>query len=262
MLIRNQAGKLGTGFFVARSVDDKAIRLFLVTNKHVLADSQTEREASSHIALNLNIRKEGKVVGYTAVLPLRFTDGKAIWREHPNPDVDVLAFDATAVRIQLTDMEVKWADYNAFVDTQKISELEITMADEVIALGYPLGLSQGGTNLPVAKSGILASKIGERVIDTIPEPNGGQRHRDLPAFLVDGAFIPGSSGSPVILKPVVGRVVKNNIMLATAPALLLGIISETKYVTIGTPDGERVALPGIALAFDASTIRKVIESFF
>lgn len=262
VLIQNQAGELGTGFFVARRVDDKGLRLFLVTNKHVLAKSRSEREVADHIALNLNIRREGRIVGYTAVISLRFTDGKPLWREHPDPDVDVLALDATAVKVRLTDMDVRWADYNTFVDASKLAELEITLADEVIALGYPLGLSQGGTFLPVAKSGILASKIGERVIDTVIGSNGGERRRSLPAFLVDGAFIPGSSGSPVILKPVVGRVVKNSIMLAIAPALLLGIIAETKYVTVGTPAGERETLPGIALAFDASTIKEVIESFF
>ncbi|HZY92876.1 MAG TPA: trypsin-like peptidase domain-containing protein [Thermoplasmata archaeon] len=261
-LIQNEAGELGTGFFVARKVDEASLRLFLITNKHVLADTRKHRDGARQIELNLNLRKDGKIVGTKAILPLRLADGNAIWREHEDPDVDVLAIDVTAVKVQVVDMDVKWAGYDGFADPQKIVDHEITMADEVIALGYPLGLKQGDTFLPIAKSGILASKIGERVSDTVQTSGGELHHRNMPAFLVDGAFIPGSSGSPVILKPMVGRVVRRNIVLSPAPSLLLGIISETKYVPVSTLHGERLALPGIALAFDVSTIIDVIESFF
>jgi hypothetical protein len=113
------------------------------------------------------------------------------------------------------------------------------------------------------RSGIIATRIGETFEDEYQEPDGTKRKRVIRGFLIDGATIPGSSGSPVVLKPTTGRFVKGNIVMGFSPLLLLGIIAETRYAPI--PISERDYIPsfaGLGLAFDAETVKETIELFF
>jgi hypothetical protein len=59
--------------------------------------------------------------------------------------------------------------------------------------------------------------------------DGSVRKRRLRGFLIDGAIIPGSSGSPVIIKPSVGRYTRGALSYANFPPMLLGIVSESRY---------------------------------
>ena len=88
------------------------------------------------------------------------------------------------------------------------------------------------------------------------------RKRRLHGFLIDGAIIPGSSGSPVILKPTPGRFVKGNIIMTIPPPILLGVIAETKYAPIQSSGKDVHSFAGLGLAFDAETARETIELFF
>lgn len=259
--LANEGGKVGTGFFVARQVEG-GHRVFLVTNKHVVGKTAADRESAQKVEVGLNIKKDGRIEGKKVTYPIQDVNGKAIWREHPDPDVDVLALDATSIALQLKDMSSKWVDYSLFIDEKKTLELDISMGDEVVVLGYPLGLSQSTSFLPMLKSGTLSSKLGLRIHEVVRAEDGSPRSRQLPAFFVDGAIIPGSSGSPVVLKPVPGRIVKGNVVLGSPAPFLLGIISATKTFELETPGGPVVSIPGLAIAFDAHTIRDTIEAFF
>jgi hypothetical protein len=84
----------------------------------------------------------------------------------------------------------------------------------------------------------------------------------MAAFLFDGATIPGSSGSPVILKPVIGRLIKRSIYLTVAPPVLLGIVAETYYAPIRQETGIIPGFAGLGLAFDAQTVKETVELFF
>lgn len=86
--------------------------------------------------------------------------------------------------------------------------------------------------------------------------SGGTRARILRGFLYDGASIRGSSGSPVVLKPGMGRLIGNGIHMSPAPMILLGIVAEIRFV-IGSDN-----FAGLGLAFDAATIKETIELFF
>jgi hypothetical protein len=98
--------------------------------------------------------------------------------------------------------------------------------------------------------------------DKVKTPGGTIRDRNLRAFLVDGATVPGSSGSPVILKPVIGRIQGNTIVMGAAPAVLLGIIAETKYAPVQLGASVIPTFAGLGLAFEVETIRETIELFF
>ena len=211
MLIENDWGAFGTGFLVSRSISDSKAGVFLASNKHVLNRNPDLRKRADEIRLHLNFREpDGTIVGKAAILPLDLGDGSKRWREHPDQDVDVIAFDVTQLLVQYPQIERKTVPYSGFADKAKLEEMDITIGEEILVVGYPIGLKQGTTNFPIVRSGIIATRIGEPFVDQVEE-NGTTRRRVVRGFLIDGAIIPGSSGSPVVLKPVTQRAIKGTI---------------------------------------------------
>ncbi len=262
MIIENDWGEFGTGFLVSRQISDTQSRIFLVSNKHVLNQNPTLRLQATEVKVYLNYREsDGNVVGKQLILPLQFGDGSNRWREHPDRDVDVIAFDVTQIFVEHPQVERKWATYADIADREKIKEFEITIGEEVMVIGYPKGLKQGNTNFPLVRAGLIATRIGDSLIDEVEE-NGSKRPRTVRGVLIDGATIPGSSGSPVVLKPISGRTVKGNLQLGSVPQLLLGIIAETMYAPMKMEKWEIPSFAGLGLAFDAETIQETIELFF
>ncbi len=262
MLIENEWGGRGTGFLVMRETSSGKGRGFLVTNKHVLHSDQQQRQNATRIRVHVNKRKlDGTIEGDVIDVPLG--TGATSWKEHPDRDVDVLAFDITQLINARPDIEKKWVGYDLFLTKAKITELDITIGEEVVMVGYPLGLRHRTSNFPLVRSGIVATRIGESLEDEVEDASGSSRKRILRGFLVDGATIPGSSGSPVVLKPVIGRFVRSDLNLGTIQPVLLGIIAETKYAPIQTSTGvTTVSFAGLGLAFDAETVWETIELFF
>ena len=262
MLIENEWGDRGTGFLVARELEDGGGRVFLATNKHVLHREAQMRQIATRVLLHLSIRDEdGSIAGKVAELPLNLEDGSNVWREHPDRDVDVLAFNVTPLLVQHPQIIRKWPRYSLFADHAKLDELEITIGEDILVIGYPLGLRHAKSNFPLVRSGIIATRIGENLEDEVEE-RGIRRRRLLRGFLIDGAVVPGSSGSPVILKPSIGRFKGGGINIGSSPPLLLGIVAETKYAPVRTPSGTIPSFAGLGLAFDAETVRETIELFF
>jgi len=241
-------------------------QIFLVSNKHALPRESNRREGVSEITLHCNIRgPNGKTLGEAVPLPLHFDNGCRIWREHRDSDVDMMAFDVTSLIVE-GKMPWRFAAYLDFVDKEKLEEMDITIADDVFVIGYPSGLTQGTANLPIVRSGIIATRIGEPFVDEVEEDRV-IRPRTVRGFLIDGATIPGSSGSPVVLKPEWGRGAKATYHTTTytdkrAPALLLRIVAETLYASVKTRYQDIVSFAGLGLAFDAQTIKETIALFF
>jgi len=263
MMIENEWGERGTGFLVFRAIDEKSGRVFLATNKHVLHKKAEMRQRATRVLLHLNIKNaDGSITGQTTEIPLNLDDGSKRWREHPDEDVDVLVFDVTPLLVQYPQIEKRWADYSLFVDRAKLEELDITIGEEVLVIGYPLGLRHAKTNFPLVRGGIIATRIGENLEDEHKEEDGTIRKRLLRGFLIDGAVIPGSSGSPVVLKPTPARFTRQGIMLGSPPPpILLGIVAETWYAPVRIPGGYIPSFAGLGLAFDADTVRETIELF-
>lgn len=263
VLIKNEWGEKGTGFLVSREVEKGKSKIFLCTNKHVLNKEKELRDKATKIEIYLNEKeKDGKITGKSYELPLVLIDGSKRWKENPDEDADVLVFDITDLIINHPEMEKKWADYSLIADAKVLSEQEITVGDEVMVLGYPLGFKQGETNFPIVRQGIIATQIGQKYIEEYEDSPGNKKIRVLRGFLIDGGIIPGSSGSPVILKPVTGRVIGTNIVLGSPAPFLLGIVSETRFAPIKMTQGNIPSYAGLGLAFDAITVKETIELFF
>jgi Trypsin-like peptidase domain len=262
--VENEWGAQGTGFLVMREDDTGGDvgKVFLVTNKHVVHEDTAMRAVATKLTCYLNSRAaDGSDRAVAMEVFLRTPAGEVTYREHPHSDTDVLAVDISFwIGMHRASLNLSWVGYDDFGFSAKLSELEVSVGDEIMVLGYPAiypeGFRQGDTNLPIVRQGIIATKIGTPLRDEIDDGRGGTRTRILRGFLYDGASIPGSSGSPVILKPVMGRLIGSNIHMYPAPMILLGIVAETRYAS-GSGN-----FAGLGLAFDATTIRETIELFY
>lgn len=265
VLIHNQWGGSGTGFFVARSMSEENPaygKLFIVTNKHVVHEDPTLRHSATTLILGVNVKKDNKLIGERLYCHLRTSDGVPLWREHPEDDVDVFAVDVSWLVFPRDDIDYLAPNYDLFADSAKIAQHQIIAGDEIFVTGYPAGIRQGKTNHPLVRRGIIASRIGEELEEDVSDPGNstvGGNTRTIRGFLIDGATVPGSSGSPVFLDPGFGRIVRGSI--EGSPPLLLGIIAETRFVPVNTPTGTIPSFAGLGLAFDADTIRETIELF-
>lgn len=263
VLIDNGWGGRGTGFLITRPTDEEFAKVFLVTNKHVLDEDAATRRSLTSIELHLNVERAGEVVGERVEYSICGAGSEPLWREHPEYDVDVLAIDLTPLIAERSDLSYMCAPYNVFVERSDIEEFHITAGDEVLVVGYPLGLRQGLTNYPLVRQGIIATHIGEELHEEVQQPNRSISTRRIRGFLIDGATIPGSSGSPVLLKQNPGSYYRGKYLLGESnPQFLLGIIAETRYAPLSTPSGETQGFAGLGLAFDALTVRETIECFF
>jgi hypothetical protein len=183
-------------------------------------------------------------------------------REHPHPDVDVMAFDVTELLVQYPQIQIQIVTYDMFADSQTRERLDIKIADEILMIGYPLGLRHQATNFPLVTTGIITTHIGELIEEPQQQPDGSYRKRILRGFWINGTSIPGSSGSPVVLRPLTLRYVKGRIQMQTSSIVLLGVIAETKYFPAKMKNDYIPSLSGLGLAFDTETIKETIELFY
>lgn len=260
ILIETPYGGRGTGFLVGRPVGTDQWTIFAITNKHVLHPEKSKRAAIDSVKLHVNVTRGGTVVGEVIDYPLK-DKGGPIWKEHPDPDVDVLAIPAAALFNARRDLANKFAPEEWFATAEVRKSMDISAGEEIIVVGYPSGIRQGKTNLPLVRQGIISTRIGEELHEEESTGGGEVRVRKTRGFLIDGATIPGSSGSPVVLKPVIGRQQGNNIMMGSTTPVLLGVVAETRFAPIKVTGGQIPGFAGLGLAFEVETIVETMNLF-
>ncbi len=270
VLIENEKGRKGTGFLVRRMMDRPMGKIFLVTNKHVIGLDHESRTKTNWFTLYLNVRDEkGKIRGdslFVAVHGHRPTSQwPLMYREHPDPEVDVLAVDISVLWYASGATKYwpnhAWADYSQFATREKLGKFGITIGDEVMVIGYPLGLTHRETNFPLVRSGIIATRIGEEFEADVLESNGAKRKKTIRGFLVDCAMIPGSSGSPVVLRSPTKQKMEGRLGKLSR-SVLVGIMAEGMYAPVTAGQYDSYSYAGLGIAFDAETIKETIELFF
>lgn len=261
--VDNETGKGGTGFLIIRKISGKKGKVFLVTNKHVIHPNPEKRNEARFLTLYVNIRdEEGEVIGTSLQTPL-VEDDQKLWRQHPNPNVDVLAVDVTSLINSHPRLQNQGADYSFFATSEVLKKEQITEGDEVFVIGYPLGLYHARIHSPLVRQGIIATKIGTPIQIRFRNSAGEWKRVEIPGFLVDAAIIPGSSGSPVVLKPMIGRKIGQKIEMGMAIPYLLGIVSATETASIRMMEEYSFpVLAGLGIVYDVKTIQETIELFF
>jgi S1-C subfamily serine protease len=166
-----------TGFFFTN-----ANHLFLVTNRHVVRNEGENFYPDTLSALlHTDIQNPAQNEDYRIQL---YINGASVWKEKSN--VDLVAIELSQqnlARFVIKSLSSEW-----FPPTGVL----ISISDEVLIIGYPRGFSDVIHNYPISRIGAVASAYP---VDFDAKP----------FFLVDAHLHPGTSGSPVLLKPAATR---------------------------------------------------------
>lgn len=232
---------IGTGFFIVRIIDAEGnAQPMLVTNKHVLAEKAS-------IVLRL---KKGN--GSLDVVDAALYESEAkLYHEHPNENVDVAVLPLSGKF--LMDNDVKFSAFNIDNHAMTSEELRCEGVDEgtlVHMLGFPMGLVNIKSNLPICRLGCIA-RISEEQI------------RESYNILVDIQNFPGNSGSPIVTRP---EMVSIKGTKSLNKSVLVGIVhsyipyrenlinSQTQQVVEIRSENS-----GIALVHPVELIREVVD---
>lgn len=177
---RNGSTSLATAFFCKLYLDGDRYCEVLVSNRHVF---ENLREITFHITL---ASKGGVPTTELQDYHLVIGNRQNLIIFHPDNDVDLAIM---LIRPLLIDMHQKihrTLFYKSITDAQiaNLSDEKYDALEEVIMIGYPVGLWDHVNNRPLFRRGITA---------TDPKVD----YQGKPMFLIDCACIQGSSGSPV-----------------------------------------------------------------
>jgi hypothetical protein len=172
----NGARTVGTGFLIAAPGPDGQTRTVLVTANHVFEKMPGQ---IAHVGYRI-ANADGSWTYTPRDLRIRDAQGRELWTHHPSRDVAAMAVSAPAAFAKAAIPE----DYLASDDT--FQKYQVGAGDEMMALGFPRGLSANQAGFPILRSGRVASyPIAPAAI--------------FPTFLLDFAVFPGNSGGPVFM---------------------------------------------------------------
>lgn len=174
ILINTEQGR-GTGFFYHFKYGDKYVPV-IITNKHVVNNKTREK-----VSFSVHLKEDANIVTGTTVVKLEVD-----WIHHSNKD---LCFCFAMPLIEKLKAEGKnifyvHIDDELIYNEEKLKEL--SAVEDILMVGYPIGLSDTVNDYPIFRRGITASH---------PALDFNQKGIGL----VDIACFPGSSGSPIFI---------------------------------------------------------------
>ena len=194
----------GTGFFYNYASADGATIPLLLTNKHVVGGAERV-EVAFVLGENDGPSKERAVVA--------FEDGTA--EKYCLGDYDLVAIPFAPVLGAYQDMnqEIFYKAVDAGIIPSKVVLDELSAIEEITYIGYPSGMVDSFTLLPIVRRGITATPIWSD-------------YQGEPLFLIDGSVFPGSSGSPVFIFNQGAYATSSGITIGNR-LMFVGVISQT-----------------------------------
>lgn len=189
----NMEASSGTGFFYSVKMDDNKQCHVIITNKHVIAydNKGTIKDFDSlKFTFHAGEIKNDKMQPNGKSITFIMSDYRSFVVEHNNKSVDLAAIFLEPIKqnieqqLGLTVYTVSSNDSYILTDNQLLDDTSVAM--EVLMIGYPIGLIDRKSFLPIVRKGITAS---HPALDFQSESIG----------LIDIACFPGSSGSPVYI---------------------------------------------------------------
>jgi len=199
---------IGTAFIFSYERDGKPV-LFLVTNKHVVANAISGR---FFFTLSAGIQP---LIGQR--FDIYIDNFEQVWHGHPQPEVDITVMPLAPVLQEIEKLEkqvfYKSIPYSLIPTQEQITSLDAI--EEVIFIGYPIGLFDQKNLTPIIRRGITATPLQ-------------LNYNGKPIFLVDASVFPGSSGSPVfIYNSGSYSDKKGNVFIGSNRIFFLGVIAKT-----------------------------------
>lgn len=198
---------VGTGFFFQFSVPDKPGSIpIVVTNRHVIEGGV---EGSFRLTLTDQTTGLPRIGQYRDV---QLPEFERRWICHPDANVDLCVLPIAG----LLNMQRQRGGQFAFAPFDRTTlpsdddRVDIGPLEEVVMIGYPIGLWDAENNIPIFRRGITAT-------------NPNHDHGGRSEFVIDAACFPGSSGSPVLLYNP-GMYTKGRNVIMQSRLRLLGIL--------------------------------------
>lgn len=189
-----------TGFFFR-----KRGSLYLITNRHVVIDEELNH-FPDELVIRVHTRLRSMLNNRDIHIPL-YLNGNQAWLEHPQDNnVDVVAI---CINNFVNDADVinAWSDQYFFQEDELVN-----YGDSVLVMDYPRGFYDRMHNLPIGRSGTVASQFKSHF--------EGNKY-----FLVDAVLHPGTSGSTVFFPTRSTRTTTQGYTSGSFPPVLLGINS-------------------------------------
>lgn len=251
--LRIEAGNgfVGTGVICRYPVSESGSGLFLVTNRHVVGDSNSG-------FLTFSIADPDGQPQSDHSHELHCSEKAWEWTGHPDEKVDVAAISITLAVNKIRDQghNIFYRSISRDVVLTEEQTRDMDAIEEVWMVGYPSGIYDRVNNLPVVRRGITATPYS---VD----------YEAKPQFLIDASVFPGSSGSPVYLYDPLGmrRGADGVLNFGGAPRIFfLGILGSGYYRTNG---GLLLAQPAnvaessemidLGIVYKARTVMETIE---
>lgn len=169
-----------TGFFFARES-----RIYFVTNRHVVLSDKRNFQPT-HFRIQLHETANDLKRNQWISVSLFDESGIPLWLEDSMSGSDLLCLEVENIRKMASEKAIA---ISALSEADFVPEdLEFELGQELLVVGYPRGYYDDVHNLPIIRYATLASPY--------PIPFQGK-----PLALIDANLHPGTSGSPVILKP-------------------------------------------------------------
>lgn len=213
---------IGTGFLVSDLAPDGRPRVILITAEHVLEDMPL-----TSASIGFRIQDPDSNWSYRpADLKIRDADGLPLWTRHPERDIAALVVEVAPSMVS----EAIPLEYLA--TGEDFARLDVGLGDELLALGFPRGLSSNMAGFAILRAGRIASY-----------PVGPSD--EAPTFLMDFSVFPGNSGGPVFMAD------RRGVADPDRPQLIAGIL--TQQVEVGQ---ERL---GIGIVTHARFVRETLQ---
>ena len=195
-------GASGTGFFYNFNIDNK-IYPTIITNKHVVNHNPTE---TMTFFLHLKTGEMSSNENYQVTY-------KTNWIFHSTQDLCFCFIYPVFQEVKKkTGKDVFYiANDNSIVATQQKLD-KLSALEELVMVGYPIGLWDSKNNFPIFRKGYTAS-------------HPAYDFNEKGIGLADMACFPGSSGSPIYILNENGYADKNgNHYLGNSRIILIGIL--------------------------------------
>jgi hypothetical protein len=166
---------VGTGFLSEDPTPDGRPRTSLVTAAHVL-----DKMPSVSAKIGYRIQSADGVWRYDPHT-LKIRDGDhPLWVKHPTRDVAAIVVEAPP-EFAKAAIPLAW-----LAQDDTFNKYSLGPGDEMMALGFPRGLSANPAGFPILRSGRVASyPLAPASV--------------FPTFLMDFSVFPGNSGGPVFM---------------------------------------------------------------
>jgi len=192
----------GTGFFYHFNINDTIVPT-IITNKHVVCNNSNETMTFRlHLSNGENSTEESIDITWTTY-----------WYFHPTHDLCFCFVNPLFEEVKLkTNKKVFYKNNDESIIGLQEKLDELSAIEELVMVGYPIGLWDSVNNLPIFRKGFTAS---HPAMDFNGKNIG----------LIDMACFPGSSGSPIYILNENGYSdKKGNTYLGAKRIIFLGIL--------------------------------------